>query len=133
MRSPSAISPSPTSRRLRENAVLSTALSRIAATGGMRPALRAGTSADSTVTSRPTTSVSTIVRGRSAMPVDGMSMPNALSSVCRPVASRMPPTSPIRDPTRPMNNASVSIELVTWRRLAPIARISALSRDLWAA
>ena len=68
--------------------------SRIAANGETRPVRSAGMTADSTVTSVPTTSVSTIVRGSSCSAVDGKSTPssprNALSAMDTPI----PATSP---------------------------------------
>ena len=108
--------------------VASIAVSRMAATGGTRPERSAGSSADSTVTSRPTMIVRMTVRGSRVSPVEGRSRPRAENAPCRPMASSMPRPRPRIEPTRPTTTDSMSRETVTWRRLAPTARISAFSR-----
>ena len=110
----------------------SSAVSRIAATGGTRPERSAGRRAEKTVTSSPTTIVRMIVRGSRTRPFEGRSRPKAEKAALSPIASSMPRASPMMEPTRPTTTDSSRSDTVTWRRLAPIARISAFSRLRWA-
>ena len=84
------------------------------------------------MTTSPTTIVRMIVRGNSVSPLEGRSRPRAENAALRPLASNSPSASPRMEPTRPTTTDSSSNETVTWRRLAPMARISAFSRLRWA-
>ena len=106
----------------------SSAVSRMAATGGTRPERSAGRSADRTVTSSPTTIVRMIVRGSTVSPFEGRSRPRAENAAFSPRASSMPRPSPMMEPTSPTTTDSSRSDTATCRRLAPIARISAFSR-----
>ena len=106
----------------------SSAVSRMAATGGTRPERSAGSSADRTVTSSPTTIVRMIVRGSRVSPLEGRSRPRAANAALSPRASSMPRPSPMMEPTSPTTTDSSRSDTATWRRLAPIARSSAFSR-----
>ena len=55
-------------------------------------------------------------------------MPSTFMIARSPIASPMPPTTPIADATTPTTIDSPMIDRSTWRRLAPIARSSAISR-----
>ena len=48
------------------------------------------------------------------------------------MATTMPTATPTADATSPVTNASISTELSTWRREAPMALSSAISRPRWA-
>ena len=111
---------------------LSTATSRMAATGATRLARRAGRSAEATLTPSPATSEMTTVDDVSTMPPAGMSMPMASSITLRPDATPMPAARPTTEAMSPTTTASSSTEPSTWRRLAPMARSSAISRPRWA-
>ncbi len=69
------------------------------------------------------------MRGSSLSPVLGRSIPNALRSAFRPTAIAMPTRIPTADANRPTTNASTITESSTCRRLAPIARRSAISLE----
>ena len=68
------------------------------------------------------------MRGSTAADVVGTSMPTAASSPRIPTASPTPSSSPSPADTRPTTNASKTIPPSTWRRVAPTARSSAVSR-----
>ncbi len=57
-------------------------------------------------------------------------MPRA--SPWSPTAIPIPATNPSAEATNPVTNASRTTDVRTWRRLAPIARSSAISRVRWA-
>ena len=67
---------------------------RIAATGGILAARRAGTITDSSVTPTPTITAMITVRGSSTIDVSGNPAPAALNTARRPWATRMPPPMP---------------------------------------
>ena len=115
------------SRRRSEPLALS-ADSRSAWTGATRAARRAGKIDETTVTTVPTTNATTTVRGSSWSEVLGRSTPNADSSPFRPRAIPIPARRPRADATKPVTNASTTTDVMTCRRLAPIARSSAISR-----
>ena len=80
---------------------------RIAATGGMRAARRAGTMTDSIVTPMPTMAAMITVRGSSTVDVSGKPAPAALKTARRPRATRMPPPMPSAVATTAITRASV--------------------------
>ncbi len=59
-------------------------------------------------------------------------MPALPISFIRPMASPMPPPIPRIEPVTPSMTASISTDLLTWRRLEPRARIRPISRVRWA-
>ena len=61
----------------------------------------------------------------------GMSSPDCMAA-WRALAMPMPAANPIAVATMPMASASAATVSTTWRRDAPIARISAASRARWA-
>ena len=72
-----------------------------------------------------------MVRVSSWSDVLGRLKPTASISMVRPLATPMPRPTPIAEAATPSRTAS-SIRLrITWRRVAPIALSSAISRDLW--
>jgi hypothetical protein len=101
--------------------------SRIAATGAIFAARRAGISAAAAVTSTPTANEAMIVRGSTSVGPGGNSAPIALNSALSPSATPMPASSPTADAISPTTTDSPSTDRVIWRRLAPSARISASS------
>jgi hypothetical protein len=122
----------PTTIRRRENADVSRATSRMAATGGIFDARRAGTKAATTVMRTPVTREVTTALVVSTTPPAGMSTPKPASSAFSPTATPMPAASPTAEATIATTNASARTEPSTCRRLAPMARSSAFSRDRWA-
>ena len=80
----------------------------------------------------PTTSETITVRASSCSEVLGRSMPNAFSRPLSPTAIPMPATIPTAAATSPVTIASTTTDVITCRRLAPIARSSASSRERWA-
>ena len=130
---PSATMMRPTMTRRVMLPALSSAVSRRAASGGTRPARRAGSHAASTVTSTPATNVLTNADVLMAKPCVGTSKPVALSSALSNCESRMPIPKPMTEPTTPIAVDSTSSARETCRRLAPMARSSAFSRRRWAA
>ncbi len=134
---PSAVTPAPTARKtapmmLRRRVAAAVGVansSRIAATGGIEDARRAGAYADSSVTPVPTTTATITVRTASTIEPDGSPTLSASSRVRNPNASPTPPATPTALPATPMIPASSSTERRTWVRLAPTARSSASSRS----
>ena len=108
--------------------VLPTATSRIAATGGTLPALRAGEIAATSVTPTPATSEMITVLAVRTIPPAGSSKPNAARSALSAPATRMPRPIPTTEAIRPTASASTSTDTRTCRFLAPSARSSAFSR-----
>ena len=107
--------------------------SRSAATGGMRDARKAGTSAASAVIPMPTAYDAMNVRGANTMAPCGMSPPPiAFTSGGNPAANPTPTARPIVVPTAPMTTASTSTDRITCPRPAPKARKSASSRNFCA-
>ena len=106
--------------------------SRRASTGATRVAPYAGATAATTVTTTPTSTAATTVRGSTAADVVGTSMPTAASSSRMPTARPTPASRPSADDTIPTTSASKTIPPSTWRRVAPTARSSAVSRRRWA-
>ncbi len=100
-RPPSASATRPRTIRLRDDADVSIATSRIAATGGIRDARRAGKNADTTVTVTPTTRLTMTVRGSTTSEPLGRSKPSESRSRVRPIATRMPSPRPTIDAIRP--------------------------------
>lgn len=118
----------PMTGRLRELPVRSRATARIAATGGMRPAFRAGKYADSSVTPVPTTIAVTTAVVVTVRPPAGRSTPKPDRRALRPAATPMPVTRPASEAMTPTIAASSITERMTCLVLAPIARSRAISR-----
>jgi len=100
--------------------------------GATLAARRAGSHAATTVTTMPVSIDTSTVRGRTTDGPDGSSTPKADMIERRPLASPTPSTTPALDAKAPMSSASSRIDRITWRRLAPMARSSAVSRVRWA-
>ncbi len=84
--------------------------------------------ADNTVTTVPTSSPAMIALGGMTTLVDGKSIPIALMTALRPIASPTPATTPTTEASTPTTTDSPNTWPITWRWLAPIARSSAISR-----
>ncbi len=108
------------------------AASRIAATGGTREALTAGIAAASMVIRMPTANAPTMAAAGTPMPARCAPMPTLANTNASSAPTPMPAPRPMMDAITPITAASVSTELMTCRRLAPIARIRASSRVRWA-
>ena len=125
---PRAMRIRPNSVRRRLRATTSTAVSRIAAKGGTRPARRAGNHADATVTISPTTMVLTTAElGTTRSPL-GKSILAAFNNALSPFERPMPANNPMVEPNRPTTTDSIINARVTCFLEAPIARRSAFSR-----
>jgi hypothetical protein len=98
------------------------ATARRAATGGTDEARRAGMSAASSVTTMPTTMAT--ISGRALITSEPSMSMTLVSSEAMP----SPSTKPATEPTSPTARASMTTARRTWRRLAPMARSSAISR-----
>ena len=98
----------------------------MAATGGTRDARHAGTRADTSVTTTPTTRAMTAALGRTTR------LPGRSNRFTSTDATPRPSMKPMTDPRMPIASASTNTDRRTWRRLAPTARISAISRPRWA-
>ena len=96
--------------------------------GATRVARRAGAAAEMTVTTIPTCSATTNVRGESTRLPGGSPKPMASISARIPKDVPMPNASPASDATTAVTSASPSTDAMTWRRAAPSARRSASSR-----
>ena len=118
--------------RLRLLPLLSTATSRIAAIGGTLAARRAGNTAEARLTPRPAITEMMTVLLVNTTPPAGMSMPMPESNIFNPEATPTPAANPSAEAIRPTTPASSSTDRVTCRRLAPMARISAISLVRWA-
>ena len=103
-----------------------------AAIGGTRVARRAGPITAATVTTTPTTSAATMVRGRTSMPAAGSPKPIASNSRRIPHAMPMPARRPTTDAITPMTSASPTTLVITCERVAPSVRIIPNSRTRWA-
>jgi hypothetical protein len=110
----------------------SVAPSRTAAIGGTLVARSAGKRPASTVTTTPTSRLTTTVRVANTMLVVGRSSCSALKRLFRPLARAMPSASPINDERRPIRNASSTTERSTCPREAPSVLSVANSRVRWA-
>ncbi len=114
------------SRRRSDRSGMATS-SRMAATGGIRAARRAGNQAATSVTRMPTAKQTTTVRASiGSDPV--IFSPNVPSRALSPVAITAPKPSPTTLEKVPTMKASMRTDRVTWRRDAPSARSRASSR-----
>ena len=126
---PNAAKVSPIAVRARPGGVVADdAASRIACSGATWLARRAGANAATMVTSAPTPSPTSTVRGASTSPAGGSVLPRSRSSALRPTAAPTPAATPPAAATSPTMAASPSTEPSTWRRVAPSSRSSATSR-----
>ncbi len=101
---------------------------RMASTGATLAALRDGSHAASTVTPTPTPSAATTGRGPITSGPSGRASCAVPSRPGSTAATPSPSRKPAAEATRPSRAASASTEPATWRREAPIARSSAISR-----
>ena len=106
----------------------SVAPSRTAAIGGTRVARSAGRRLASSVTRMPTSIATITVRVAKTSPLFGSVKPTASKSLNSPFASPSPRNSPTIEASMPTTSASTTIELSTWRRVAPSVRSVANSR-----
>jgi hypothetical protein len=102
--------------------------SRTAAIGATRVARIAGARPARTVTTMPTASEATTVRGASTRSACGSSSPSAPNNALSPRARPAPRASPVSDASTPIASVSTSTERSTWRREAPSVRSVASSR-----
>ena len=105
--------------------------SRRASTGSTWVARRAGTSAATTVTTVPSSRHSQTVRGSTCRDVLGSVKPTKSMSHLSPRATRTPRPTPMADAPAPIMRASSNRLRSTCRRVAPMARSSAISRERW--
>ena len=118
----------PVTSRFFDTRRASTATDRMAATGATRAARRAGSSADTTVTTRPIANDTSSDRVDTTSGPSGIATPMAFHSDEMPFATPMPAATPTADASVPTTSASSSTERRTCRALAPMARSSASSR-----
>ena len=104
----------------------------MAAIGGTRDARTDGRTAETTVVTIPTIRATMIVRGRTWLPVDGSTMPNARSRRCSPSAITRPNARPRMEAITPVTAASAMTDVRTCDALAPSALSSPSSRVRWA-
>ncbi len=102
---------------------------RIAATGGIFAARRAGTMTDAIVMPTPTTNAMMIVRGVITVPVSGNPAPAALKREISRRATPMPSPMPTIVAITDITSASTTIMRRTCLPSAPIARSKASSRS----
>jgi hypothetical protein len=105
--------------------------SRSASIGSTFVARRAGTSAETTVTSIPTSIPTTTVRGSSCNEVLGRRKPAEVMRTLSPLATPRPKAMPRAEAAVPSTVASTMRPRSTCRRVAPTARSSAISRERW--
>jgi hypothetical protein len=106
--------------------------SRSTATGGTRVARTAGMMLAATVTTTPTSRLTSTVRSAKTSPARGRSIWTILRAASSSLARPMPTPAPTAVAARPITNASSTIERSTCRREAPMVRRSASSRARWA-
>ena len=121
----------PANARRFESDSVPAADSRRASTGRTLVARRAGTMAATTVTSVPTSIETMIVRGSICNEVVGRLKPTTPIRVCKPLPTPIPSATPTAEAPVPIRTASSSRLRLIWRRVAPIARINAISRERW--
>ena len=109
----------------------SISLSRMAATGEMRPALIAGETAAPSVTRIPMPRLHATVVGRTTRGEGGMSTPVARRIERISEASPIPPNSPATEPTTLITAASPITIRKICERDPPMARMSASSCARW--
>ncbi|HEX8133500.1 MAG TPA: hypothetical protein VF880_08725 [Actinomycetes bacterium] len=80
------------------------------------------------MTSAPTASPASTVRGASASPAGGSVVPRPRSNASSPAAAPTPAATPAAAATSPTTVASASTEPSTCRRVAPSSRSRAISR-----
>ena len=122
----------PTMRRVRRCPRPGVTLSRIAVTGSMRVARRAGMSPEIIVATMPMTRPMITVMGLTTRPVVPRSIPPAASSAARPGATTRPASTPRIEATTPTTKVSISTERRICPREAPSTRSSANSFVRWA-
>ncbi|GAA3444772.1 hypothetical protein GCM10018955_42100 [Planomonospora venezuelensis] len=120
--------PAKTPRSTPVRNVCSSTCERSAAIGATRVAARAGSSAAATVISTPSTMPTATVRGASATPPEGTSIPVRPSTASAPAPRPRPASRPSTDAIRPTTADSSRTEPNTCLRVAPMQRSSAISR-----
>ena len=120
----------PTHMRTAEVPDVSTAAERIASTGRVRPALKAGSITATTVMSVPATSVTITIAGVRAIPALGIGTSNRSSTHWTTRPSRTPASSPAALASSPSSSPSPSSDLRTWAGVPPMERMRASSRLL---
>ncbi len=104
------------------------AASRIAATGAIREARTAGNTDAAIVTRMPTAKDETTAAAGSPMLAScRLPPPNVANSRASSAPTPTPAPSPTTEATTPITSASSTTDTIIWRRLAPMARISASS------
>lgn len=119
-------------RSLRKREGGSSAPSRTAAIGGTLVARRAGRTLATRVTTTPTTSETTIVRGSIESALAGSSNPALSNSFINPTAMPKPEKRPTTEARRLTTRDSITTDPSTWIREAPSVRRVANSRVRWA-
>ncbi len=122
----------PATARRFEVAALSIPRSRMAATGAIVAARRAGRMAATRVMSVPTAIEEMTADAGTTRGVSGPAKPMLRSRALSPIARPIPQRTPTADATSPTTTASLRTEPTTWRRRAPSALRSASSRVRWA-
>jgi hypothetical protein len=105
--------PVPVTARRREAPEASTAVSRSAASGAVRPARTAGSSAEPRQTTKPTASGRTSDRVLMTKSPSGKGNPMAGNKAWSPAAIPMPPASPASDAVTATTLASTRVDAVT--------------------
>ena len=124
---PAAVSTPPATARSTEPRSWVGSSSRIASTGAVSAARRAGTSAATTLRVTPTTTATATVNASSGICPDS-SIPIAPSTARSTATSPTPAATPSAEPSRPIATAWTRTEPNTWFGDAPIARSMANSR-----
>ena len=117
--------------RAREEPVSSTAAARMACTGAVRPARKAGIITAARVMTVPVTRVITTIQGVRANPVPGRVMSNRPRTHFTTRLSRTPLARPTALAPSPSRKPSPSSDRRTWPGVPPIERTRASSRVRW--
>ena len=107
---PNTSNAAPAAARLRPVVALVSPPSRIAAIGETRPAVRAGTTADTRVTPTPSATARTIVRVARIVGESGRLAPSAPNSASSPADRPIPTTMPMAEASTPTRRASPMID-----------------------
>ncbi len=129
------VAPTPPSRNSAANVIRTTPVLKVwssvwvrsAAIGATLVAVRAGSSAAPTVTTRPMARARAMVLGASDTPPEGRSCPKALSTASAPAPRPSPVSRPRAEEMSPTTTDSRRMEPKTCLRVAPMQRSSAIS------
>ena len=120
-------------RPIRPEAVFTSCCVRSASTGGTFVAARAGSTAETIVTTKPTAMPSTITPPDTTIPPGGSFVDVvAATTACSPCATPIPASTPRAEPTSPTSAASATVAPNTCPLPAPMQRSSATCRIRWA-